>query len=238
MIINANVAASLNERLGLRTQGFNLRGPLKFEPDTRIWNAGRIQTVQIGKYSSISPKAVLVRTSLGRYCSIGHRVEIGMSRHPVDWLTSSAAIYKPGLIAPTLQAAHCEFDDQPQETIIGHDVWVGAHALIPGGIRIGTGAIVAAGSVVTKSVPPYAIVGGNPARLIKYRFDEPVIAALLETKWWQYDLLGSSHYSDIKFDDPAAALATIDRLKQEDEIHPLKETWHRIYARGNKLYCE
>ena len=68
---------------------------------------------------------------------------------------------------------------------IGHDVFIGANVLIMGGIKIGSGAIVAAGAVVTKDVPPYAIVGGVPAKIIKYRFDNDIVDKLLKVKWWE-----------------------------------------------------
>lgn len=80
------------------------------------------------------------------------------------------------------------FDDSTPKTILANDIWIGANAIIPGGIRIGTGAIVAAGAVVVKDVPPYAIVGGNPAKIIRYRFSEEQIKALLESEWWDWPI--------------------------------------------------
>lgn len=70
------------------------------------------------------------------------------------------------------------------DTVVGHDVWIGYKAMIMPGVRIGSGAIIAAGSVVTENIPPYAIVGGNPARVIKIRFDETLVKRLLELEWW------------------------------------------------------
>lgn len=94
------------------------------------------------------------------------------------------------------------FDDSVSKTVIGNDVWIGANAIIPGGIDIGTGAIVAAGAVVVKSVPPYAIVGGNPAQIIRYRFSEVQIKFLLESEWWNWSLkeffLRVDDFSDIE----------------------------------------
>lgn len=71
-------------------------------------------------------------------------------------------------------------------TVVGNDVWIGARALIMSGVNIGNGAVVAAGSVVTKDVPPYAIVGGNPAKIIRYRFDASVIDKLQQIAWWDW----------------------------------------------------
>jgi acetyltransferase-like isoleucine patch superfamily enzyme len=81
------------------------------------------------------------------------------------------------------------YDDYPipmGDTIVGNDVWTTENCLIMSGVKIGDGAIVAAGAVVTKDVPPYAIVGGNPAKLIRYRFSDEQIAALLEIRWWDW----------------------------------------------------
>lgn len=74
------------------------------------------------------------------------------------------------------------------KVVIGNDVWIGAYAKIVEGVRIGDGAVIAAGAVVTKDVPPYAIVGGVPAKIIKYRFEEKQIKQLLELKWWNKDI--------------------------------------------------
>jgi hypothetical protein len=81
------------------------------------------------------------------------------------------------------------YDDYPVpmgDTVVGNDVWTTENCLIMSGVKIGDGAIVAAGSVVTRDVPPYAIVGGNPAKLIRFRFTEEQIAALLEIRWWDW----------------------------------------------------
>lgn len=78
--------------------------------------------------------------------------------------------------------------DCNREVIIGNDVWIGAGVFIKGGIKIGDGAVIAAHAVVTKDVPPYAIVGGVPAKILKYRFTDDVIRKLLDLKWWDYDI--------------------------------------------------
>ncbi|MDL4470788.1 CatB-related O-acetyltransferase [Citrobacter braakii] len=92
------------------------------------------------------------------------------------------------------------FITKPKNTTIGNDVWIGNDVVLKGGISIGDGAVVAANSVVTKDVPPYAIVAGVPAKIIKYRFESDIIEQLLKIKWWNYnytDLPDNSKCDDI-----------------------------------------
>jgi virginiamycin A acetyltransferase len=137
---------------------------------------------------------------IGRYCSIGHNVEIFVGRqgrHPTDTLTSfpmgmavspaareagDMRTKRPDLFEPpaTMKAANLD-------VVIGHDVWIGAHAIIQAGVTIGTGAVIGTGALVTKDVAPYAIVGGVPARCIRFRFEPDVIEALLSSRWWELD---------------------------------------------------
>jgi carbonic anhydrase/acetyltransferase-like protein (isoleucine patch superfamily) len=97
--------------------------------------------------------------------------------------------------------------DRPYPSV-GHDVWIGASVTLAMGIKLGTGCVIAANSVVTKDVPPYAIVGGNPASLIKFRFDFGLISALLRSEWWNFDprILFASDP-----EDPAQTVARIEK---------------------------
>jgi len=141
----------------------------------------------LGDFSYAAQGAILVNVRAGRFCSIGQEVQIGMFRHPARDFVSTY----PAFFSVDNSGCRCSFvtrpgfDEDPLPTEIGHDVWIGNRAIIPGGVTIGTGAVVAAGAVVTKDVPPYAIVGGNPARLIRYRFEEDDIRFLLESRWWE-----------------------------------------------------
>lgn len=147
---------------------------------------------------------------IGRYCSIALGLDIFRDRHPIEWATTSSITYdirRSGYLS--FQAAHQDFNGgrftptPPDEQfaaapIIEHDVWIGQHVQLARGIRIGTGAVIAAGAVVTKDVPPYAIVGGVPAKIIRYRFPPDIIERLLGSRWWEYSptILRGAHYKN------------------------------------------
>ncbi|RKS19548.1 acetyltransferase-like isoleucine patch superfamily enzyme [Arthrobacter sp. AG1021] len=140
-------------------------------------------------YSSL-PEGLKV----GRYCSISNGLRFIDSSHPLDTLTSSAMmfrrnnnLFKEYFTDSLHQHARSYAAATMDYPTIGHDVWIGSNVTISPKVTIGTGAVLAANSTVTKDVPPYAIVGGNPAKIVKYRFDEDTINALLESHWWDYD---------------------------------------------------
>lgn len=100
--------------------------------------------------------------------------------------------------------------DKRRDTIIGNDVWFGTNSTIMLGVKIGDGAIIGACSVVTKDVPPYSIVAGNPAKIVRYRFPDEIIEQLLKIKWWDWD------YDKITRNIPAIVGADIEKLKQAE----------------------
>lgn len=150
----------------------------------------QLQGVSIGDCSYVSFNSRLVNVSMGRFCSIGPEVQIGLAPHPSRTFVSTyPAFYSDSNDGcPRRFRNGRTFDDTVPRTTVGSDVWIGANVIIPGGIGIGHGAIIAAGSVVVKDVMPYAVVGGNPAGLIKYRFTEAQIATLLDISWWDWPL--------------------------------------------------
>ena len=149
--------------------------------------ARRPGQIAIAPYSYGRPKIRFpesgARLVIGRFCSIADGVEILLGgNHRLDWATTYPFAALPGLWpeAAGLDGSHVSNGD----VTIGHDVWLGSQSLILSGVTVGHGAVVAARAVVTRDVPPYAIVAGNPARLVRYRMDEAGIAALLATPWW------------------------------------------------------
>lgn len=123
---------------------------------------------------------------IGKFCAIAAGVEFVMNG--ANHRMGSVTTYPFNIFGHGWEKATPTLEELPfkGDTVVGNDVWIGQNVTVMPGVRIGDGAIVAAGSVVTKDVPPYTIVGGNPARVIKKRFDDGLIAYLLELKWWDW----------------------------------------------------
>ncbi|WP_067521360.1 type B chloramphenicol O-acetyltransferase [Endozoicomonas ascidiicola] len=120
---------------------------------------------------------------IGKFCSIGSGASFlmaGNQGHRHEWVSTFPFFYKGHEQAPD--------GYQPAgDTVVGNDVWIGSEAMIMPGITIGDGAIIGSRALVTKDVEPYSVVGGNPAKLIKYRFDEKSIGQLQEMQWWHWE---------------------------------------------------
>lgn len=165
-----------------------------FEGKNSIAAGTKITNSKVGYGSYININSSLSFVNIGRYCSIADNVYVSLGNHPVNHVSTHPAFYydTEKQIGWTYHKGEPLFDEiykYPKgedfyQVIIGNDVWIGSHAIIMGGIRIGDGAVIAAGAVVTKDVEPYSIVGGVPARLIKMRFTEEQRSSLLSIKWW------------------------------------------------------
>ncbi|HEU0072184.1 MAG TPA: CatB-related O-acetyltransferase [Alphaproteobacteria bacterium] len=160
--------------------------------------------VKIGRYSGIAKDGFFARGTMGSFCAIGSRVAINPFNHPVDWLSVNEFQYHPrsfDWVEEYNQIDRLErTPDMFEPVTIGNDVWIGHNVNVMAGVTVGDGAILGAGSVVTKDVPPYAVVGGVPAKIIRYRFEDSVIERLLAVKWWELELpqLSGLPYRDIR----------------------------------------
>jgi len=140
---------------------------------------------------------------IGRFTSIGNNVKIVSAVHPIEFISSSPCFYstaKQCLVSFVTENLFNEknvVDGTNYTCIIGNDVWIGDNVLIKGGVQIGDGSIIAMGAVVTKDVPPYAIVGGVPAKIIRYRHPKNIIDSLLQTKWWNNDISWFRKYAHL-----------------------------------------
>jgi len=139
----------------------------------------------IGNYTYVSPGTLIQSADIGKFCSIGPYTVIGYGNHPANFISTSPMFYHTGKIFGKTFALKEAFETYERVTI-GNDVWIGANVYIKNGISIGDGCVIAAGAAVVKDVPPYAIVGGVPAKLIRYRFTEDIIKGLLKIKWWNW----------------------------------------------------
>jgi acetyltransferase-like isoleucine patch superfamily enzyme len=138
---------------------------------------------KLGDHSYIQKNSSIFNAEIGKFCSIASNVSIGPGIHKTDGISTHPVFYLSN--TPLVKKySNRDVFESSKRTVIGHDVWIGEKSIVLDGVEIGTGAIIAAGSVVTKNVDPYAIVGGVPAKLLKFRFTENEIEAILYSEWW------------------------------------------------------
>jgi acetyltransferase-like isoleucine patch superfamily enzyme len=172
-------------------------------------------------------------THIGRYCSIARDVNIGQFNHTMEWLSTSPFQFEQGFTfatgddfpdkeaydatAPDPKLSARARRDLTKVTTIGNDVWLGHGAIITAGVTIGDDAVIGANAVVTKDVEPYAIMGGVPAKMIRYRFDAAMRKRLMKTQWWQY---ATWQLEGVPFADLEDALTEIERRVAEENMQP------------------
>jgi len=172
--------ASINHRTFL--EGYN-----------KIWEGVSISNSYIGIATYIGKDSLLDNVKIGRFCSIASNVKVVAATHPLEKFVSTHPAFYSTLKQAGFSFVKMQLFDEfrtikGRYAIIGNDVWIGPDVTLLGGIRIGDGAVILASSVVTKDVEPYSIVGGVPAKLLKYRFEPIMIKKLLEIKWWNWTL--------------------------------------------------
>lgn len=142
----------------------------------------------LGRFSYLGRNCLVQNAQIGSFCSIANDVFIGLGRHPLTRFSTSPVFYRArNPLGVSVVDEDLNFEEY-DSIRIGHDVWVGARATVMDGVTVGTGAVIAAHAVVTKDVPPYAVVAGVPARVISQRFSEDRQRELLASKWWEWPL--------------------------------------------------
>lgn len=146
--------------------------------------------LSIGRYTYFGANCEMANCEIGSFCSIASGVKIGGGFHPTtEFISTYPAFYAKNNTGCKVSFVHEQKFIETAKTYIGHDVWIGTNSIILDGIVVGNGAIIGAGAVVTKDIPPYAIVGGVPAKVIKYRFSEEKIKLLEKFAWWNKDIM-------------------------------------------------
>lgn len=147
--------------------------------DTNIMSPAYIDAnCEIGNYTYIGTYSNITKAKIGNYCSIGNFVTIGPGEHKMDRISTSHWFASDDNYTELTE----------KDCVIDNDVWIGVGAIIRRGVHVGNGAVVGANSFVNSDVPPFAIVAGNPAKIIRYRFDPNKIKRILKSNWWNKNL--------------------------------------------------
>ncbi len=186
----SRVGSTVKAEKPCRIVGSRLIGNISMGQGSNVYFSNLSGPISIGRHTYLSGPRIdviahLNPITIGNFCSIARGAQIQEYNHKTCGLTTSFLSRRIGS-SPGLSTSEIESKGPIH---IGHDVWIGTDSLVMSGINVGTGAVIGAGAVVTKDVPPYAIVAGNPARVIRYRFaDTSIIEELLHSEWWNLPL--------------------------------------------------
>jgi len=187
----------------------------QIDTTTKVNSGCSIINCTIGRYNNIGYDNEISNAEIGSFCSFSDHVYIGGAEHPMDWVSTSPVFENVRNSGPRKKFA---IFDLPagKRTVIGSDVWIAHNVSVKAGVTIGHGAVLGTGAVVTKDVPPYAVVVGCPAKIIKYRFDDVTVSALLESNWWK---LTDSQLNEVSqyIQEPLKFAEMVKRLKTNRE---------------------
>ena len=167
----------------------------KIDKTAKVYSQCQVVNSTIGRYSYVTRGTDVLYCDIGSFCSISGGCVIGGPSHPVEWVSTSPVFEG---CSSALKKKFAKIPYNPYKTTtIGNDVWIGNNVLVKAGVKISDGAVIGMGSVVTKDVGPYEIWAGNPAKLIKKRFDDETIEKLLKTQWWNLTDEEIEKYSEL-----------------------------------------
>lgn len=149
----------------------------------RVYGNVQVTSSSMGDYSYIGRNSRLIHADVGKFCSISGETKIGMGTHTLDKISTSP-IFTEAKNGTKHSWVKVSAINPFKRVKVGNDVWIGVRTMVMGGVTIGDGAVIGAGSIVTKDIPPYAVVAGVPAKVIRYRFPQEQIDALLDSPWW------------------------------------------------------
>lgn len=178
-----------------------------------ILERSNVEYAELGDFSYLGNDCMVADATIGRFCAIAAHVRIGAPNHPHRRPSQHRFTYCPEYYDRAQQRDHAFFAARREaRVVIGNDVWIGHGVTVLPGVRIGDGAILAAGAVVTRDVEPYMIVGGIPARRLKKRFPPEIAASLQRIAWWDWPLERiMTHLPDFQSEDIAAFCRKWDR---------------------------
>ncbi|XPS39419.1 CatB-related O-acetyltransferase [Aliarcobacter butzleri] len=157
----------------------------KIDKTSKVESGCNLVNITMDRHSFCGYNCEMTNVEIGSFCSIANGVIIGGGMHPIDWVSMSPVFYEGR------DSVKAKFSEHKREnvlkTIIGHDVWIGQNCLIKQGVTIGNGSVIGMGSIVTKDVEPYTIVAGNPAKVIRKRFNNKIIESLEKSEWWNFN---------------------------------------------------
>ena len=205
--------------------GVNADDKCAFEEGVIVHRHTELSRASIGAYSYVGRDSILWNCTIGRFCSIGPEVRIGLGIHPVRGMISTYPGFYSDRPSVPIKFRSDNSVIEHRLVAVGNDVWIGARAMLIDGVKVGDGAVIAAGSIVTRDVPPYCVVAGIPAKVVRRRFTEEQALRLVAFAWWNRGIEFCSQHASL-FVAPDQFFEMMDSqsggLKPSSERGPLE----------------